>query len=183
MERKGQLPVLNSFKQGLVKHLKFLWWLRYSVICQRPGLCLVRHIHLDISLSSLSPSSSSWHSCMFIIMHFIIIMENFIFIIIQSPLSWTEDLALPAVTVNLQLLKGWNQSHECSLHCIIIYCSLYYTLLSGWNQSLDHTSAQCASTCSRLWWKMYRIVASFFLTKINITETIFPKRVVTLTIW
>ena len=139
--KKGQLPV---FKQSNIWNSCGRWILLFA---NASGLYLVRHMYVYISLSSSSSwktlPSSSWSS-----------LENHHQHVRESPLSWMEDLAPPAVTVNPQLLKGWNQSlkertHSIlySAHCIthivrgvkpiIESTHTYYTLLN------EHCSAHC----------------------------------------
>ena len=107
--KKGQLPV---FKQSNIWNSCGRWILLFA---NAPGLFLVRDIHLFIIIVILIimetlPSSSSSSS-----------LENHHHHVTQSPLSWSwmEDLAPPAVTVNPQLLKGWNQSLKERTHSIL----------------------------------------------------------------
>ena len=131
--KKGQLPV---FKQSNIWNSCGRWILLFA---NASGLYLVRHMYVYISLSSLSSSSSwktlpssSWSS-----------LENHHQHVRESPLSWSwmEDLAPLAVTVNPQLLKGWNQSLKvrtlrilssmCILHIVKLHevaHTVYYTV-------------------------------------------------------
>ena len=132
--KKGQLPV---FKQSNIWNSCGGWILLFA---NAPGLFLVRDIHLFVIIVMENQHHHHQH-------------------VRESPLSWSwmEDLAPLAVTVNPQLLKGWNQSlkertHSIlySAHCIthivrgvkpiIESTHTYYTLLN------EHCSAHCCIT-------------------------------------